>query len=182
MAVSDVSPIWTVEQMIWNALESDELAQASDLDTWRGQQNPKGNAGTNYKTGAIPDHDALDTPALYFQTGDVTTPAEIMTMRSLPRYHAINVVGELHRESHREAEVDKLVKRFQHLVERTLGAALRELLVANSEYLPSGVSSHILEDILPGSPIFPDWTDPAAIPIFIFPIYCMLINSDLWLL
>lgn len=184
MAVSDSSKYWIIEQMIWNALEDTSgLPAAANLATWRGQQNPRGNEGKNYKTGIIPNRDAIDTPALYFRQGEIATPDELVTIGSLTRYYTIEIVGELRRESAREAEVDKLVKRFQELVETTLGAAITGLTASNSSYHPDGDGgTHILEEIFPGSPIFPDWTEPGTLPLFQFPIFCRLIHADLWLI
>ena len=182
MTVSDSSPYWVAEQMLWNALEDTDLSAGANLAAWRAQQNPMGNAGTNYKTGAIPDNEALDTPALYFQQGEILTPVEYLTMRGMDRWIMINIIGELRRQSHREAEVDKLIKAFQYLVEKTLGEAIRDLLVRNSSYLPSGETSHGLVDIQPTSPSFPAWTEEEAAPIFVFPVLLQLTFSNIWLL
>jgi hypothetical protein len=87
MVVSDSSPYWIIEQMIWNALEDTSLSAGADLDNWRKQQNPRGNAGKNYKTGIIPNESAMDHPALYFSQGELLTPPNMMTLRSTTRYY-----------------------------------------------------------------------------------------------
>lgn len=180
MTVSDASPYWIVDQMIWNALEDTALTNGSDLDTWRKQQNPRGNAGVNFKSGTIPtEPDTNKCPALMFRTGELDTPEYLFTKSLMDRVYSIEIIGVLKVPERREAEGDKLIKRFAHLVEKTLGEALRDLTVGTA-YTPDTEANPIIH-IQPGSPIFPDWLDDLVTPAFEFPIFVTVHMGSVWI-
>ncbi len=181
MSVSDSSPYWVAETMIWNALEDTDLTAGGNLDLWRKQQNPIGNAGTNFKTGEIPfNPSSSDRPALMFGYADMETPEAERTHNAMDRIHGGIIIGWLNLQTHREADANKMIKRFQYLVEGTIGEAHRELLMTNSTYLPSGETNPI-QDIIPGSPIFPNWANEDETPSFEFPILIRLALGSLWI-
>lgn len=180
MTVSDSSPYWIVDQMIWNALEDTTLTNGLALDSWRKQQNPKGNAGRNYKTGNFPeDISELDTPALIFRPYTITPQEQVEGSGSMARIYPVLIEGAISTPAHMEATGDKLAKRFQHLVEYTIGEARSQLTVANSPYLPQGESIYI-DDIRPGDVLeFPDLTEPDTLPGFLFSIDVRIL-LDCW--
>lgn len=182
MTVSDSSRYWIVEQMIWNALEDTALTWGGYLDTWRKQQNViSGRAGRNYKDEEIPDLNAMECPALYFRTGAIATPEHLMLHSDFRRYYPIEIIGQILLERHRETSADKAIKRFQELVERTLGEAHTSLVIANSPYIPSGETQEsYIQEILPGSPLFPDWTEENEDAIFVFPIFVQMDFTNYW--
>lgn len=182
MTVSDSSPYWVAKQMIWNALEDTTLTYGGYLDTWRKQQNPKANAGTNFKDSILPEKfDRHHLPALIIRNeGEVELPEELQGHSSSDRYFTVAIVGEIDVPDHKEADGDKKIMRFQHLVDLTIGEALRDLVIANSTYLPSGETTSPLLDIQPGNPVFPDFGENDVRPLFWWPLRIQLKLGSIW--
>lgn len=167
--------------MLWSALEDTGLTNGAALDTWRKEQNPKANAGTNFKDNILPEKPELhDLPALIMRNEDVDLPEYLQNHAASDRVFTVALVGVLRVPEHREAAGDKLIMRFQHLVESTLGEARNDLIVANSSYLPSGVTTNPLSWIYPGNPVFPDFAEENVPPQFWWPVHIQIKFGSIW--
>lgn len=176
--VSDYSPYSVADDMIWAALKDTTTTYGAKLDTWRRQLNPRSNRGMDFDTAEMPDEpDERHSPALFVLNGAIDE--EDRTFSTVKRKYRLEIVGLIHVSKKLERRADRLIKRYQHLVELCLGEAHRELVLGNSVYLPTGETNPI-ESIDPGTPEFPDWRDDEAFPGFIFPIDVLLHLDSIW--
>lgn len=180
--VSDYSPFSIADAMIWAALTDTTNPASQTLLSWRRQQRQDGHSGKNFDAGEIPLRPAgEDCPALsLLTTAPADTPVEYQGKSATTRIYEITIRGHLDVPEHREADGDKLVKRFQHLAELAIGRALRDLRSGSSKYVPAGESNPIT-DIWPGDPVFPDWRDTLADHCFEWPITLTLDFGPVWI-
>jgi len=182
MTVSDTNPYWVAEQILWNALEDTDKAHGAALAEWRGQQWSDGHTGKDFRTGQIPDAPAKnEVPALGFRTLGVLLPEEGAKYGPHDRHYGIAIRGVLYAESQREATGDKLIKTFQYLTEKAIGAAVPDIRATNSIYLPAGELVNPIGDIWCASNLdFWDFIKEGEFPWFEFPLVVLLNLEAIW--
>lgn len=183
MTVSDSSRYWVAKQMIWNVLtDTTNNSAALTLQQWRQQQNPRGNEGTNFTAGNIPEQPKdSDCPALVIrnETG-VSVPDELFAKTRQTKIYTVGILGALRVPREKEADGDKMILRFEELVEAAIGNVVRFLPNATNDYLPTGETNPI-EDVRPGEPVFPDFGVEGERPRFWLPVHLQLSFADVWI-
>jgi len=181
MAVPNETPYSIADKMLWALLEDETVPEVQDLVAWRKLRRQDGKMGTNIKAGEKQKVPATNKrPSLSFSYIDPTeTPDLLQGYAATVRVHTITINGYLTIPPHLENEGNDLVRMYQYLVERAIGARLRFLTAPNSPYVPAGEENPIT-DVQPGEIVWPDFSVPEEEPMFLWPIYFLLDLGPLW--